>query len=286
VLVPRILLCDDDANYRALLRLVLTESGEHEIVGEAADGIEAVERASETRPDVVLLDLNMPRAGGHEAIPRIREVSADSRVVALTTARREEQEAEVIALGGDAFIEKPTDVMDLPEVLRSTLREAARTEAELAEKLLEVWGSGNVEEILRLFHADVTYTPLGSRTVVRGLDGVRAFDARTRARGERRRLERLRMLLSGSTLALLGVVSEPAGRRGTESYPIAWVLELRRGKVAAVVTYGDTGEALRAAGIAPDTPPVAERESQRGSGLSWLRERWPVPGRPAFVTHS
>src|SRR3954453_7374902 len=86
----RVLLCDDVGAFRALMRFTLAEDPRIRIVGEAADGCEGIEGVGELRPDVVLLDLAMPVCDGFEAIPRMRECSPETTIVALSgfTAER------------------------------------------------------------------------------------------------------------------------------------------------------------------------------------------------------
>jgi DNA-binding NarL/FixJ family response regulator len=113
----RLFLCDDNPEYRMLARLVLEEAA-HEIVGEAGDGVEAEEQAPATTPDVVLLDLNMPRCNGYEALPRLRSLLPDSKIVVLTTGRAEEERERALRAGADGFIVKPASVFDLVDELR------------------------------------------------------------------------------------------------------------------------------------------------------------------------
>jgi two-component system, chemotaxis family, chemotaxis protein CheY len=115
----RLFLCDDNAGYRALARIVLQEG--HEVVGEAADGLEAIERAPAAGPDVLLLDLNMPRLGGMEALPRLRTLLPEAKIVILTTGRSPSERRQALALGADGFIVKPESVFALPDELGSVL---------------------------------------------------------------------------------------------------------------------------------------------------------------------
>jgi DNA-binding NarL/FixJ family response regulator len=81
--VTRVLLCDDSSQIRDLVRIVLELEGV-EVVGEAGNGREAVERAAREQPDVVLLDLSMPVMDGLEALPEILRVAPGSKVVVLS----------------------------------------------------------------------------------------------------------------------------------------------------------------------------------------------------------
>jgi len=121
----RVLLCDDQPEFLALLRAVLESEQDFELVGEARDGQDCVEQATELRPDLVLLDLNMPRMNGFEALPLLREKVPDTWVVVLTTARAKDNEARVRALGAAGFVEKATNVFDLPSAIRAQLDHAA-----------------------------------------------------------------------------------------------------------------------------------------------------------------
>ena len=117
----RVFLCDDNPEYRVLARLAL--EGEHEIVGEAGDGLEAIERVPQVAPDLVLLDLNMPRLNGHDALPRLRELLPDGRIVILSTGHEEHERRRALDAGADGFIVKPESVFALPGELSRALRE-------------------------------------------------------------------------------------------------------------------------------------------------------------------
>jgi CheY-like chemotaxis protein len=115
----RVFLCDDNEGYRALTRLVLEPH--HEVVGEAGDGIEAIERAPAPNPDILLLDLNMPRLNGQEALPRLREILTATKIIILTTGRPEDEEQRARDAGADGFIVKPDSVFALPDELDRAL---------------------------------------------------------------------------------------------------------------------------------------------------------------------
>ena len=95
----RVVVVDDEADVRGLVRFLLQQTDGFEVVGEAANGREAIDLAAAERPDVVLLDLRMPVMDGAEAIPRIREQSPDTRIVVFTAdpaAEVEGVDAQVI----------------------------------------------------------------------------------------------------------------------------------------------------------------------------------------------
>jgi two-component system chemotaxis response regulator CheY len=116
----RLFLCDDNPDYRTLARLVLEKAG-YEIAGEAADGQEAIEHAPRAAPDVVLLDLTMPRLDGFGALPHLRELLPASKILILTTAQAPDEYRRALDAGADGFIVKPDRVFTLPERLDAAL---------------------------------------------------------------------------------------------------------------------------------------------------------------------
>ncbi len=117
----RLLHCDDAADYRALVGTVLGATDDFEIVGEAVHGQDCLDRLPQIRPDVVLLDVDMPLMNGFEALPRLREQSPETTIVVLSTAWTPELERRALDLGAVAYLEKPRNVLDLPDVLRTAL---------------------------------------------------------------------------------------------------------------------------------------------------------------------
>lgn len=105
----RTLVVDDDPMMRHVNRLLLHHSERFEVVAEGADGLEAIDRASEHQPDVVLLDITMPGMDGFEALPHIRAVSPESKVVVLTGLSGEEVRRKAMDLGAAGFLEKEPD---------------------------------------------------------------------------------------------------------------------------------------------------------------------------------
>ena len=121
---PRILIVDDAEDIRLLLRLKLANQGAYHVVGEAVDGLEAVDRARELRPDLVLLDMAMPRMDGLQALPLIREAVPDVRVIVLSGFNQATLEQEAMAAGADRYVVKGGSMRDLLDVIANVLHAA------------------------------------------------------------------------------------------------------------------------------------------------------------------
>jgi DNA-binding NarL/FixJ family response regulator len=128
-----VLLADDQNLVRAGLRVLLERGGDVEVVGEATNGVEAVELARSRRPDVVLMDIRMPLMDGLEATRRIvsDELLAGIRVVVLTTFELDEYVFEALRGGASGFLLKDVD----PESLRQAVRVAAGGDALLSPSI-------------------------------------------------------------------------------------------------------------------------------------------------------
>jgi DNA-binding NarL/FixJ family response regulator len=126
--VIRVLLVDDEELVRAGLRMILGAEPDIEVVGEAADGADAVHRADELRPDVVLMDIRMPRRNGIEATRALCAGSEPPAVIVLTTFDLDEHVYEALAAGASGFLLKDVPATQLVHAIRV----AASGEAMLA----------------------------------------------------------------------------------------------------------------------------------------------------------
>jgi len=115
----RVLVADDHTLVRRGLVSLLVESGECEVVAEAADGLEAVEKALATRPDVAILDLAMPRLSGLEAVRRIHDELPQTRVLVLTVHEEEEYVLPLVRAGASGYLVKDSAVAELLAAVRA-----------------------------------------------------------------------------------------------------------------------------------------------------------------------
>jgi DNA-binding NarL/FixJ family response regulator len=113
-----ILIVDDKGQVRRDLRTALELMEGLEVVGEAADGLEAVHQAEKLGPDVVLMDLEMPRMDGFEATQQIKERCPARGVVALTIYGDTTTRKRAASVGVDAFVEKGASIQRLSEIIR------------------------------------------------------------------------------------------------------------------------------------------------------------------------
>jgi DNA-binding NarL/FixJ family response regulator len=132
----RVLLVDDHALVRQGLRAVLATTTDCEVVGEAATGEEAVERASDLHPDVVVMDLSMPGAGGVEATRRLRAELPDVRVLVLTTFSDDDRVRAALAAGATGYLLKDAAPEDVVAAVRSTARDETPVDPRVARALL------------------------------------------------------------------------------------------------------------------------------------------------------
>ena len=116
-----VLLVDDHAATRTFLKRLL-QANDLRVVGEAANGLEAVRQCQQLRPDVVVLDVSMPLLNGFEAAQQIAQVSPDSKIVFLTGHVLKEYAREAFRLGGAGFVFKERAVRDLTAAIETALR--------------------------------------------------------------------------------------------------------------------------------------------------------------------
>jgi NarL family two-component system response regulator LiaR len=131
-----VLIVDDHAMVRQGLQTFLTLSEGIEVVGEAANGLEAVELARQHYPDVVLMDLVMPEMDGIEATRRIREFSPATQVLALTSFIEDEKVFAAIEAGALGYLLKDVSPDDLVKAIKAAHRGEAQLHPEVTKKLM------------------------------------------------------------------------------------------------------------------------------------------------------
>ena len=132
----RVLLVDDHTVVRRGLRLVFELEDDLEVVGEAADGREALERVAELRPDVVVMDLLMPVMNGVEATRAIRAAYPEVEVVALTSVLEDRMVVDAVEAGAAGYLLKETRPDDLFEAVRAAARGEVRLDPRAQARLM------------------------------------------------------------------------------------------------------------------------------------------------------
>jgi two-component system NarL family response regulator len=113
----KILVADDHSLFRDGL-VSLLEAGGHEVVGQAGDGLEAVEQASTLQPELVLLDINMPRMSGLEALREIRDRMPEVKVVMLTVSEEDAHLVEAIRAGAAGYLLKHLNASEFLQMIK------------------------------------------------------------------------------------------------------------------------------------------------------------------------
>jgi len=134
--VIRVVLADDEAMIRVGVRSILTTDPEIEVVAEAADGHEAIELVRARRPDIVLLDIRMPRLDGLSAVPELRAAAPDVAIIMLTTFGEDEYVARALAAGAAGFLLKAADPRELIIGVRAVADGAAYLSPRIAQKVI------------------------------------------------------------------------------------------------------------------------------------------------------
>ena len=132
----RLLICEDQTLMREGLRIVLSLEPGFEVVGEARDGAEAVRLAEALRPDIVLMDVQMPRQDGVQATAAITARNLPCRVIILTTFDYEDYVFEAIKAGAVSYLLKDTPAADLAETIRRVHAGESFIAPKVATKLL------------------------------------------------------------------------------------------------------------------------------------------------------
>lgn len=143
-----VLLVDDHVLLRAGIRRILQSCDEFEIVAEAGDGREAVERTLELDPDVVMMDIWLPHLSGIEATRRIREVAPRSRVVIVSQHERSDFVEAALKAGAEGYVLKTSPADELLHALRSVRDGKCHLSPPIAQRLVDAFARPNVRPSL------------------------------------------------------------------------------------------------------------------------------------------
>lgn len=170
----RVLVVDDHAVVRAGLATILGAESDISIVGEAEDGLEAINKALELKPDVIVMDIFMPQCSGLEAMVAMKESLPDARVLILTISDHEEDLFQAIRFGAQGYLLKSANMAEVVQAVRMTAvgeamlspHMATRLVAELRQKGGEPQLSSRETEVLQLLADGLTNTEIGKRLFI------------------------------------------------------------------------------------------------------------------------
>ncbi len=132
----RILVADDESVVRDGVVTILSFQPDMKVVGEAENGIKAVEIARQVKPDVILLDLMMPKQSGLESIPKIKNVSPESRILVLTSFDESDLVYQSIKAGALGFLLKDATRVQLLQAIRDVAKGLASIQPSIAMKVI------------------------------------------------------------------------------------------------------------------------------------------------------
>ena len=195
-----VMLVDDHSIMRDLLRDALENTGEFEVVAQAADGEEALRVVQEAAPDVIVMDVIMPEMDGIEACRQITELLPDTRVLMLTASNEQDAIVRAIAAGATGYLQKYSGKEQLLTTLREVAEGEFRIPGDAARRLARAVRSPSGDaserlealtdrerEILKLFAEGLTYQEIGEIRNNSGLTVRNAVSAVQRKLGFRTR---------------------------------------------------------------------------------------------------
>ncbi|MED3664452.1 response regulator [Geobacillus stearothermophilus] len=118
--MARVLVVDDAAFMRMMIKDILTKNG-HEVVAEAADGRQAVEKYKETRPDIVTMDITMPEMDGITALKEIKKIDSNAKVIMCSVMGQQAMVIDAIQAGAKDFVVKPFQADRVIEAINKTI---------------------------------------------------------------------------------------------------------------------------------------------------------------------
>ncbi len=133
----KVLIVDDHSLFRQGVRNTIEREEEFEVVGEAEDGTEALAKARELKPDLILMDINMPHSNGLEAVSAIKRELPGVKIIMLTVHDQDENLFEAIKGGAEGFLSRNVRVKVLLDSLRGVMKGEAAISGPIAKKILK-----------------------------------------------------------------------------------------------------------------------------------------------------
>ncbi len=143
--MTKILLVDDEPLLLESLEIILSLSGDYEVIGKAGNGVEALELLSKDVPDLMLVDLNMPGMGGIELIPKVHAEYPQIKIIVLTTFYDEKSIAHAIAGGACGYLLKDSGKDAILDAISQALRGQSVLDLKVMQKLNSMLASGNID---------------------------------------------------------------------------------------------------------------------------------------------
>jgi DNA-binding NarL/FixJ family response regulator len=132
----RVVIVDDHELFRKGLQMVLEAEADIEVVGEASDGNEAIQKAEETSPDVVLMDVRMPKRSGIDATRTIKDTLPSTKILMLTISDEEADLYEAIKAGASGYLLKEISIEEVADAVRAVQQGQSLISPSMASKLL------------------------------------------------------------------------------------------------------------------------------------------------------
>jgi DNA-binding NarL/FixJ family response regulator len=138
----RVVIAEDHTLFRQGLKALLSLEPEFEVVGEAADGFQAIQCAKELKPDIILLDISMPRVDGMAAIREIKSVCPEAEVLILTVHKTEEHVLETLKSGASGYVLKDASHEEFLLAMRSVLQGKRYLSPDISAKIVDGYLNG------------------------------------------------------------------------------------------------------------------------------------------------
>ncbi len=151
----RLLLADDHSVLRAGLKALLNSQPDMEVVAEAVDGEETIQKCRETTPDIILLDITMPKLNGFEATQEIRRYNSTTKILVLTMHEDERYLYQMLQAGADSYVPKKAADTELLDAIRATHRGEHFIHSSMTTGLITQARHGQTTKAVKSSDADV-----------------------------------------------------------------------------------------------------------------------------------